>query len=208
MQHQARNGSVRAASTSSSRASDWRAKGIIDVDEDEEDEDEDEESRERRSIDREYPRLATPFNYRQAPLSTFRSRQSTSKQDYTHSPSPSGREIQRVTELERLLRVAEEKAKEEQKNREMAEREVRDLQSSLYAPVSWEERKRKRTSEIDDDLDGYLLQHAIKQSVLGHGDDGEIDLENHMLRYAIKKSRKGLCSVLSIFLYLAIWLIK
>jgi hypothetical protein len=175
-----------AVSTSSSRASERRAMGVIDIDEDE---DEDDEPEEERSIDRDYPRLLTPPTHYRTPISE--TRQSTSNRTSSHSRSPTDHESQRIIELERRVRVAERKAEAERRNREMTEKEVRDLQSSLYAPISDGGRKRKERSGEDDDLDAYLLQYAIRQSKTMEGDDDDRDLEEHMLRYATKKSRNG-----------------
>ena len=76
----------------------------------------------------------------------------------------------------------------------MIEREVRDLQSSLYAPMNDGGGKRKERPG-EDDLDEYLLQYAIKQSRAVDVNDGEVELEDHMLRYAVEKSRDSMCSV-------------
>jgi hypothetical protein len=144
--------------------------GIIDIDEDE-----DEEFEEERSIDREYPRLSTPLTHHQMPISE--TRQSTSNRTSSHSRSPTDPESQRIIELEQRVRIAERKAEAERRNREITEREVRDLQSSLYAPISDGGRKRKERSGEDDDLDAYLLQYAIKKSKTMEGDDDDGELE-------------------------------
>jgi hypothetical protein len=189
---QDRESSISAISTCSSRASERRAMGIIDIDEDE-----DEELEEERSIDREYPRVSTPLTHYRTPISE--TRQSTSNRTSSHSRSPIDHEAQRIAQLEQRVRVAERKAVAERRNREMTEREVRDLQSSLYAPIAEGGIKRKERSGEDDDLDAYLLQHAIIQSRTAEGDDDDGDLEDHMLRYAIKKSRTGMCSTIFVF---------
>jgi ATP-dependent DNA ligase len=73
----------------------------------------------------------------------------------------------------------------------MTEREIRDLQSILYAPLSDGGRKRKeRSGDDDDDRDECLLQYAIKKS---RGNDDE-DLNDSILQYAIEKSRDGTSS--------------
>jgi hypothetical protein len=179
-----RGSSLSAVSTSSSRASERRAMGIIDIDEDEY-----EEFEEERSIDREYSRLSTTLTHYRTPVSE--TRQSTSNRTSSQSRSPAKHETQRIVELEQRVRVAERRAEAERRNREMTEREVRDLQSSLYAPISDGGRKRKERSGEDDDLEAYLLQHAIQQSKVVDDDGDERDLEEHMKRYAIKKSRDG-----------------
>jgi len=185
-----RGRSLSTVSTASSRASERRVMGIIDIDEDE---DEFEELDEERRIDGEYPRLLTPLT--RYPRPSSKSRQSTSNRAVIQSRSPVNDETKRIIELERRVRVAERKANTEQRSREMIEREVRDLQSSLYAPMDHGGGKRKERPEEDDDLDEYLLQYAIKQSRTVGGDDGEAELEDHMLRYAIEKSRDGMSSV-------------
>jgi hypothetical protein len=158
--------------------------GIIDIDEDE-----DEEFEEERSIDREYPRLLIPPTHYRTPISE--TRQPTSHRTSSHSRSPTDHESQRIIELERRVRVAEKKAEAERRNRERTEREVRDLQSSLYAPMSDGGRKRKeRSGDDDDDLDECLLQYAIKKS---RGNDDE-NFNDSILQYAIEKSRDGTSS--------------
>jgi hypothetical protein len=158
--------------------------GIVDIDEDE-----DEEFEEERSIHRVHPRLSTPLTHYRTPISE--PRQSTSKRSCTQTPSPTNREAQRIVELEQRVRVAERKVVAERRNREMTERELRDLQSSLYAPISEGGRKRKeRSADDDDDLDECLLQYAIKKS---RGNDDE-DINDSILQYAIEKSRDGTSS--------------
>jgi hypothetical protein len=181
---QNRGSSLSAVSTCSSRASERRAMGIIDIDEDEGEEFEDE-----RSIDEEYPRLITPLNHFRTPISE--TRQSTSNRTSSHSRSPANHVSKHIIELEQRVRVAERKVEMEQRSREKTEREVRDLQSSLYAPIADGGRKRKDRSSDDDDLNAYLLQYAINESKAVGCDHDAGDLENHMVRYAIKKSRDG-----------------
>jgi len=190
MNSQNRGRSLSTVSTASSRASERRVMGIIDIDEDE---DEFEELDEERRVDGEYPRLLTPLT--RYPTPSSKSRQSTSNRAVIQSRSPVNDESKRFIELERRVRVAEGKANTEQRTREMIEREVRDLQSSLYAPIYSGGRKSKGRPGEDDDLDEYLLQYAIKQSRAVDVSDGEIELEDHMLRYVIKKSKDGMCSV-------------
>jgi hypothetical protein len=92
----------------------------------------------------------------------------------------------------------------EQRNRERTEREVRDLQSSLYAPMSDDGRKRnERSGDGDDDLDECLLQYAIKKS---RGNDDDV-LDDSILQYAIEKSRDGMSSNYPHLISLAGWLI-
>jgi hypothetical protein len=183
IQIQNRGSSLSAVSTCSSRASERRAIGIVDIDEDEGEEFEDE-----RSIDEEYPRLITPLNHFRTPISE--TRQSTSNRTSSHSQSPANHVAQRIIELEQRVRVAERKAEMEQRSREMTEREVRDLQSS---PMADGERKRKeRSGDDDDDLNAYLLQYAINESKAVESDHDAGDLEDHMVRYVIKKSRDGM----------------
>lgn len=185
---QNRGRSLSTVSTASSRASERRAMGIIDIDEDE---DEIEELDEEGSPKGEYPRLLPSLT--QHPTPSSKHRQSTSNRAETQSRSPVNAETQRIIELEQRVRVAERRANTEQRTREMIEREVRDLQSSLYAPMNDGGGKRKERPKEDDDLDEYLLQYAIKQSRAVDVNDGEIELEDHMLRYAIEKSRDGMC---------------
>ena len=182
---QNRGSSLSTVSTASSRAIERRAKGIVDIDQDE-----DEEAEEERSIDREYPRLSAPLIHYRSPIS--KTRRSASNRTSSRSRTPANHEAQRIIELEQRVRAAERKAETEQRSREMTEMEVRDLQSSLYAPMSDGGRKRKERSSDDDDIDAYLLQHAIQQSRTVEGEDDEGNLEEHMLRYAIKKSRNGM----------------
>lgn len=187
-------------STASSRSIERRAMGIIDIDEDQ-DEEEYEIVNLFEDVNKDHTRSSRSRsigNYYRASTrkeSTLHGTSTSSSTSRSRAQSSSGSEIQRISDLERRLQDAEKRVEVEMRNREMVEREVRDLQSSLYAPVAREERKRKRRSGDDDDLEGYLLQYALEKSrgdTLPHHDD---NLDAYMLQFAIEESSHGMCLV-------------
>jgi len=167
--------------------------GIIDIDEDQdEDGDESQDDDVSEEVDQRetsISRSGSVYSHFRSPirsLSHHHSESNKSSTPRTQSSSNSGG--QRIAQLERRLRDAEGQVEVEKRNREMAEREVRDLQSSLYAPVAKEETKRKRRSGADDDLERCLLQYAIKKSRVDPLPNDDDDFDAYLLQYAIAAS--------------------